>query len=256
MAFELIVRRLPAGRKGLPATISLSGRTEGRPALNIAMTKDFVQAAAFAAEGISGIINVTAMVGTGDDAGKIRLKADADGINIGRISAKSGALLLNLGFVEALGPDFRKKAYTTARVVSPGLVEIDVPAFAGADDDDDANEETAPPSARSPTGRKQPAAVSEINGVTIDSTLDNESVSFKGKSIEVTTRQAKFTFLLARPRPEPVAETFLVKQLWENSPRDAAQQLRVIAADLQKALSTIGLNLLPVRGVGYQLKDL
>lgn len=96
-----------------------------------------------------------------------------------------------------------------------------------------------------------------INGVLVDLTADEESVTFKGKSTEVTTRQAKFVRLLARPRPQPVAEAFLVGALWDGKPpQNATEQLRTMASDLQKGLSPIGLNLASVKGVGYQLKDL
>lgn len=62
--------------------------------------------------------------------------------------------------------------------------------------------------------------------------------------------------LLARPRPSPVAESFLIAALWDGKPPStAADQLRTMASDLQKGLSPIGLNLNLVKGAGYQLKD-
>jgi DNA-binding response OmpR family regulator len=91
----------------------------------------------------------------------------------------------------------------------------------------------------------------------VDLTLDNENVSFKGKSIEVTTRQAKLVRLLARPRPAPVATSFLIGALWDGKPPQTAQkQIEEMTLDLQKPLKGIGLDLKLVKGVGYQLKDL
>jgi hypothetical protein len=259
MAFDRLEVREKSGRSGLPASVSLSCLNGGRPAVMVAITEALIAGAGFAADS-----RFHALIGRDDDAGKIRIERADDGLLAPRL-LKSNSMLLNLGYVEAIGTEAHKKQFTSARVIADGVVEIDLPPF-----DSDTREPPAqlllpaPSPARAPAangggaGKKaSPLPGETLNGITIDMTEDNESVTFKGKTTEVTTRQAKLVRLLARPRPEPVGEAFLIKSLWGlPAPKDVKDQLRVIAGDLQKGLSPIGLNLVPVRGVGYQLKDL
>jgi hypothetical protein len=63
--------------------------------------------------------------------------------------------------------------------------------------------------------------------------------------------------LLARPRPAPVAVSFLVGALWDGKPpAGAIKQIEEMTGDLKKGLAGLGLALNLVKGVGYQLKDL
>ncbi len=96
-----------------------------------------------------------------------------------------------------------------------------------------------------------------LNGITIDQTDENESITFDGETVAVSALEAKLVKILARPRPAAVGEAFLVGNLWDKpAPRDATEQLRQLCAgDLKKGLASIGLNLASVKGVGYQLKD-
>ncbi len=111
------------------------------------------------------------------------------------------------------------------------------------------------PDVKPPAKAAPPAGKGETyHGVTIDFTEDDESVSFRGKTIEVTTRQAVLLKLLARPMPQPVAESFLIKACWHPVPKDAAAMLRQTVDDLRSALVAIGLDLRAVKGVGYQIK--
>jgi hypothetical protein len=255
MAFDRLEVREKSGRSGMPASVSLSCLNGGRPAVIVAITETLISGAGFAADS-----RFHALIGRDDDAGKIRIERADDGLLSPRL-LKSNSMLLNLGYVEAIGTEAHKKQFTTARVISEGIVEIDLPAFDSETREPPAQLLLAPPTRQPATpasgsSTAKPLAGETLGGITIDMTEDEESVTFKGRSTEVTTRQAKMVRLLARPRPEPVGEAFLIKSLWDHPPKDAKDQLRIIASDLQKGLSPIGLNLLPVRGVGYQLKDL
>lgn len=256
MAFDRLEVREKSGRSGLPASVSLSCLNGGRPAVMVAITETLIAGAGFPPDS-----RFHALIGRDNDAGKIRIERADDGLLAPRL-LKSNSMLLNLGYVEAVGTEAHKKQFTTARVIADGIVEIDLPAFDGDTREPPAQLLLAPPSKQpvapvSANTKTKPAAGETLGGITIDMTEDEESVTFKGRSTEVTTRQAKLVRLLARPRPEPVGEAFLIKSLWDApTPKDAKEQLRMIASNLQKGLSPIGLNLLPVRGVGYQLKDL
>jgi DNA-binding response OmpR family regulator len=96
-----------------------------------------------------------------------------------------------------------------------------------------------------------------LNGITIDLTDENESITFDGETVAVSPIEAKLVKILARPRPAAVGEAFLVGNLWDKpAPRNATEQLRQLCVgDLKKGLASIGLNLTAVKGVGYQLKD-
>jgi hypothetical protein len=219
----------------------------------IALRKDLVAKAGFKAD-----MKFTVLLGTDDDHGRLRIVKDKAGTPCARELARTGAFFFKLGVLPAIGVTPSKQRPAEARCIENG-VEIDLPPDAGP-------KLLAPP-AKTPAektaaaagggARKLGQAGETFNGVTVDLTEDSESVSFKGKSTEVTTRQAKFVRLLAKPRPSPVGEAFLVGALWDGKPpATAMEQLRTMAGDLQKGLSPIGLNLCLVKGAGYQLRDL
>ncbi len=251
MGFERLELRAESGRRGLPASVSLSCHGGGRPAVIVALTAPLVREAA-----MMPADRLDALIGTGADAGKIRLQTSAAGLLKPRL-LKADAFLLNLGFIAAIGAEPRRKVNTTARVIGPGLIEVDVPQFP-ADDDEDADEAVdvaattaATVPAAPPRRSARPSGGETINGVTVDLTSDAETVSFKGEMIEVTARGARLVRLLARPRPSPVAESFLVNALWEGKPPASAMtQLRELASDLAKGLAPIGLALNAVKGIG------
>lgn len=262
MAFERLEAREKSGRSGLPASVTLTNRTAGRPAVLVSLTSTLVDGA-----NLETLSKFDALIGTGDDVGKIRIVAASEGMLTPRV-LKGRSLLLDLGFVAALGTTPQRKQFTTARVIEKGVVEVDLPDFNGEDDAplDTAEVRGAVPPAP-PARPAQPAAIAparkasakaeRVNGVLIELAEGRECVTFNGKSVEVSPRGARLVFLLARPRPSPVATSFLVNALWDGKPPGSAMTtLQQIAADLQKNLSPIGLDLRVVRGVGYQLKDL
>lgn len=259
MTFERLKARYQNGTKKGPATISLTGR--GLPRVNLSLSGPLAKEA-----DLTCGEKVHLSLGAGMDAGKILIERADDGVFTTRV-LKGSAVLIDGGFIDAVGTVAQKKRSTTARVISAGVVEIDIPDFNAGDDDDIDEEGDEPDSASSSQPQKshpsprtaapKGAKAETVNGITVDLTLDNESITFAGKALEVTTRQAKFIYLLARPRPAPVAVSFLINALWDGRPPGSATSaVTQMAADLQKALSPIGLNLNLVKGGGYQLKDL
>jgi hypothetical protein len=266
MAFERLEVRNPSGAKGAPAAMSLSCHGgSARPAALVALSKALCVEA-----GLSDKSKFDIFIGTDDDAGKLRIEAEKDGLVAPR-ALKGGGLLLNLGYVPVIGVEPCKKMPTEAAVIERGTVEVMIPDFEGdrprmlpAPPADRAHHEkpaAAPAPAKGGATAPKPAKgagknVEHFNGITIDLTEDAETVSFREKSTEVTSRQAHLVKLLARPRPAPVASSFLIKELWGSSkPPQAEDALRNMCGDLQKALSPLGLALNVVKGVGYQLKD-
>jgi hypothetical protein len=244
MAFERIALAIAKTKASAGITITQRGKAV------IALRKDLVTQTGFKAKD-----TFSAMLGTDDDHGRLRIVKDKDGVACARELKKTGAFFFNLGMVPAIGVTPHKQRPIEARLVEGGI-EIDIPP-------DDGPKLLAPPRRpvnEAPTnggGAPKEGGGNAVNGIFIDLTQDDESVTFRGKSTEVTTRQAKLVSLLARPRPQPVAESFLIGALWDGKPpANAKDQLKQMAADLQKGLSPIGLDLRTVKGVGYQLKDL
>lgn len=245
MAFERIALAIAKTKASAGITITQRGKAV------IALRKDLVAQAGFKAKD-----TFSAMLGTDDDHGRLRIVKDKDGVACARELKKTGAFFFNLGMVPAIGVTPHKQRPIEARLVEGGI-EIDIPPDDGP--------KLLPPPAKMPRndappnngGTPKEGGGKAINGIFIDLTQDEESITFRGKSTEVTTRQAKLVSLLARPRPQTVSENFLMGALWDGKPpKDGAEQLRLLCADLKGGLSPIGLDLRTVKGVGYQLKDL
>lgn len=254
MAFERIALQLGKPKASAGITITKNGKTV------IALRKDLV-----AKVGFKSSDTFSVLLGSDEDHGKLRIVKDKAGIACARELSKTGAFFLNLGMVPAIATTPAKQRPIEARVIENGI-EIDIPPDEGpkllAPPAQRGNSSVIATEAAAPAPAKNKPATNGVdlqhfNGITIDFAKDAESVAFKGESIEVTARQAEFVKLLARPRPQPVAESFLVAGIWNGKPSATAkEQLKTMAADLQKGLSPIGLNLCLVKGVGYQLKDL
>lgn len=250
MAFERIELTVVKAKASAGITITQRGK------IVVALRKDIVAKAGFKASGTFAVL-----LGIDDDHGVLRIVKDKDGTACARELKKTGAFFFSLGMVPAISTTPHKQRPIEARLIDNGI-EIDIPPDDGPKllAPPKAAEKPAPaaredkPSPKAPSTPKSDAIA--FNGVTIDVTLDKESISFRGKSTEVTTRQAKLVQLLARPRPAPVAESFLIANLWNGKPpASASDQLRTMADDLRAGLAPIGLNLNLVKGAGYQLKD-
>lgn len=281
MAFERLEVRAKAGGPVKPAAVTLScvGGAK-RPAAVISFTPEFRTAAGFTEKSKFDVL-----IGRGEDSGRLRLVASDAGIVSARIFKRTKAFFVNLGFVPEIGTVGAKRTPTDARVIERGTVEVDIPDF-DRGGDEDLSAKTAPVSSTlatllaDPASKKatteKPAAknagngksgnghapalaagsmVETYNGVSIDFAEDDERVTFKGKTTEITAEQALLIRALARPRPSTVIERFLVEAVWKKSPpKYATDQLRSMVAELQPGLKPLGLDLKKVPGVGYQLR--
>jgi hypothetical protein len=252
MAFEqLDVQTKSAGR--LPAAITLyryGNSGEHIPAgTAISLRSDLVEQAGFSP---ASLFNV--FIGSGEDAGKLRLVQAANGKVKACFMKRTNAFFVRLGVVAAIGLEPCPRTEIQARVIERGTVEVDIPELVPA-----ADQEAAEGNAQAGQAAKAPPVEVFYHGITIDTTAGEETVTFDGEGIAVSAIEARLVLLLARPRPTPVAETFLIANLWgtkQAAPKNAAEQLRQLCAgDLKKGLAKLGLNLAPVPGVGYQLKD-
>jgi hypothetical protein len=122
MAFERLEVRATSGKKGMPASMSLSCHGgSSRPAAIVSLSAALVAEAGFDDESKFSIF-----IGTDDDAGRLRVTADEDGIVEPR-ALKGGALFLNLGYVPVIGVEPCKKQPAEASVISRGTVEVIIP---------------------------------------------------------------------------------------------------------------------------------
>lgn len=271
MAFKDILP--PARKADAPAVMSISWRGKASLVCNVTLRKALVDIAGLAAGG-----KVAVGLGDDDDAGKLAISP----IHVAHFAlrgVRAGSLKFDFPAPACFGGEARGAAPAEAEwrpdigaivvTIPPAWLDHAAPADgaarkakAGAEMRTlDQAERAAPQKAAATVAAKPKAPTAKasdtINGVTIDPTPDAESVTFNGKTMEVTAKQARLVALLARPRPAPVALSFLVNALWDGKPpATAGESVKQIAADLQKALSPIGLDLRLVKGVGYQLKDL
>ncbi|ODM71711.1 hypothetical protein [Bradyrhizobium elkanii] len=246
MAFERITIVQGKAKASAGVTITQTGKTV------IAVRKDLVAEAGFKAGASYNVL-----LGTDEDHGKIRIMLDKAGVPCARELKRTGAFFFNLGPVPAIGTTPTHQRPTEARLIDGGI-EVDIPEDTGPKllpAPKAAGAEPAADSKRSP--KKDSDNEVFLNGITIDQTNGDESVTFDGEGVAVSTIEAKLVKILARPRPQVVAEAFIIGALWEKGrPPSAADQLRrLCTGDLKIALAKIGLNLNVVKGVGYQLKD-
>ena len=104
-----------------------------------------------------------------------------------------------------------------------------------------------------------PAAAKATTGGAVEVCTDpeNESVTFGGKTMEVSGEQAQFTLLLVRAMPNPVGRDFLEKKLFPGRSGESARAgLNVIIGPTRTALAGIGLDVHTVRSVGIVLRPL
>lgn len=239
-----------------PAAITLSRHTKSsKPAtVTISLRSDYVAEAGFSPKS-----TFDALIGTGEDAGKLRLVEAKDGKLCACFMKRTNAFFVRLGVIKAIGIDPCPRTPADARVITKGTIEIDIPELSPVADDEDADDAAGEQKAAAPVAAKPPSSHEVfLNGISVDLTDGEESVTFDGEGIVVSSIEAKLVTLLARPRPAPVAEAFIVANLWSKggAPKNANEQLRQLCAgDLKAGLAKLGLNLAPVKGVGYQLKD-
>jgi hypothetical protein len=253
MTFELhkVVRP-----KDLPATVRIRGRKAGWVCF-LSIRSDLLKEI-----GGTEKNSFDVLIGLDADKGKLRLGMNnKDGIRCRKI--RGDTLTFDLGHV----PDFAQcevdKQRCDGRKVGD-QIEIDLPDWdmlaIEADDDPRARE----PAPRAPAARDSPPAKTvaagganpsySAHGVTVDLRHGEESVSYKNKMMDISTRQAALTVALLRGAPSAIGCEFLRDKILT----DVASHMRettldMACAELKKALAGVGLDLKTVRGVGYSI---
>ncbi|MEY9466319.1 DNA-binding response OmpR family regulator [Bradyrhizobium ottawaense] len=253
MAFERL--NIAVAKTKQPAGLSISARGN----TVVAVSAELIKQAGFKANASFAIL-----LGTDDDAGKLRIEHDANGVPCAREFKRTGAFFFKLGMVPAIGTLQRKQQRTGARLVDGGI-EIDIPKDDGprllpapAKPAAAGEQKGASPGAGAPRGAtpKDKLAGETFGDVVINTAEDQESITFKGKGLAVSAREAKFLTILAKPRPNPVGTGFITDKLWDGRPPTSAHvMLGQLVTDLKRSLPSIGLTVSLVKGVGYQLKD-
>lgn len=254
MAFERLT--IAVGKAKQPAGLSISARGN----TVVAVSAELIKQAGFKANACFAIL-----LGTEDDSGKLRIVHDKDGAPCAREFKRTGAFFFKLGMVPAIGTLQRKQQRTGARLVDGGI-EVDIPPADGpkllpAPAEAPAAKRDAAPAAGAAKGNAggdldRASRGEAIGDVVINAVEDQESITFKGKSLAISDREAKLLKILAKPRPNPVGTGFITDKLWNGRPPASAHvMLGQLVTDLKKSLPSIGLTVSLVKGVGYQLKD-
>lgn len=257
MAFEELKERV-SGTEMLPVSIRLTNNN--RPRVIIALRKSF-------AESIDGFKKWTAcsvQIGSGEHAGKLRLLFDSKGVFAVRHTERGGAII-DLGYVAAIGTAPCELARTSATALDPSCIEIDIPEFeplssneeqADESEADESEEEVAHDDDSTDGAPPAPKSADTFNGITVDLTDDAEHITYRGVTVEVTKRQAKFLFLLAKNKPDVIAERTALNALWDGKPPiHAGDVLKQIVSDLGPLLKPLKLALNAKAG-GHQLVEL
>jgi hypothetical protein len=123
MAFEKLQHITASGRRGLPASVTLSGRG-GRPALKIALSMEFAARANFSAGAKFNLL-----IGADSDSGVVRLERDKAGIIVSQAMGKGG-LQFFCGHIERFGGEPQEKQFCAAEIVDTDTIEITLPPWA------------------------------------------------------------------------------------------------------------------------------
>lgn len=258
MPFVKLEKRI--GVKDDRGGASLSMRTykgSPKPITTLALRCHFLETTKFA-----NAKNFDVAVGDGSDAGKIAVTPNAKGAFVAR-QLKSG-LILDLGHLPQMGMAEHKNHSALVELID-GSAIVTVPEWSPESDDDDDDEEdaeidTAPAQSGAATLLSKSNGKSAVqsvtwHGVTINLTPDNEAVSYRGQTAEVSPRGALLIEALARVMPSCVGDDFLIGKLWKIKPAGAASALDMVMRDLS-SLKKLGLELRTQRGVGRQLVDI
>lgn len=126
MAFEKLETIIRSGRSGMPASVTLHGGSRsGRPAFIINLSKECAaQAEIFNGE------KFNLLIGTGDDAGVVRLVPDAEGV-ISALTNGKGGVRFFCGHIARFGSGLREKEFCAAEIDKEArCIEITLPAWA------------------------------------------------------------------------------------------------------------------------------
>jgi hypothetical protein len=250
MAFDLVI---PPKAQNLVAPAVASVKWRGKQlCCFVTLRRRLAESLGIAAAG--GKVHVA--VGSAADAGKIRVKADADGYFTPR-TLRAGSLCVAFPVPAFLGDDLRKPTAARAEMVA-GAVVVTLPW--------DASVPPARPAALAPETalitpepgialRRAPAQhYVAIWGMDFDPAPGKERVGRAGKWIEVSPRGFKLLRMLALAEGEPVSDAEIILRLWEVRPPGVTAMLDMVLRDL-KTLRLVDFAVEPVRGKGFRLVD-
>ena len=259
MGFQKLQSIVSAAAATAPVTVRLTKRA----AVVIHIKKSFIGGAADNALWTRADVSL----GDGDDEGKLMIEPSASGLVA--VAQLKHAVTINIGRIDGIGPGPSKSHPAVANIFCDNIVltipelpqveieevESDEADDAGqdeteddeSDDADDAGTDAAPP----------PAAKGEtFGGVTIDLSDGDESIMNRGVMVEVTKRQAKLVYLLAKNRTTGCTRGFLLNALWDGAPPShASDTLDSIIHDIAEVLAAAKLAVVP-KALGFKLVDL
>lgn len=198
-------------------------------------------------------------IGDGDDEGKLLVEPSEEGLI--QVAHLKHGLILNIGCIPSIGTAKSKSWPAEARHLDSSII-VTIPELPPAEDNGDAEEEPDDHDADDDTDSGTDAAPppaprgETFAGVTIDLTEGRERVSNRGVTAEVTKRQAKLVYLLARSRPSGATRGTILNALWDGKPpAEAEAVLSQIVGDIAEVLAPLKLAIEP-KGVGFKLVDL
>ena len=250
MAFEL--HKIESRSQRLPATVRLR-RCKNGVICYLSVSGDAVK-------GIGGNdkSSFDILIGKAEDAGKLRLRVNKDGKVKARRLLRTGWLCFILGVVGDFPQSEVDKQRCAAKVVEKDTLEVTLPDWKALIEDDvqpaKGGGKQAPVPALRPPAPPNPAARFSRNGIAIDPTIDSESVTFRKKTMDLTTRQAAVLAALLRAMPSSIGRSWLCSKPLADVPTDMREaMLDLIFSDLGIALPGIGLELKITKGVGAAL---
>lgn len=198
------------------------------------------------------------LLGEDEDKGKLQIVRDISATKGPAIKTmKKGGVTISIGYREELTKVPRQKVQIFARKIDEDTIEIDLPDW--SKDTADVSNKSVTTAYKEPTLPPQSPSKPPIhfNGVTISTEKEKESVTFKGKSVEVSSRQAQFISLLARTMPKHVAEIFIIDTLWGSKKQPNTESvLKQIKDSCVYDLEPLSLTVVYTKGVGYALKEI
>lgn len=231
----------------LPASISIF-RPRG---IGAARVRIGLSAALCSEAGWTQQQQLDVLIGEGEDAGKLRLVTMKDG-PVGARLARGGGCMVDLGIVAELGTEPRPKMRCMAVHAGGGAIDITLPdpdAWAAlvVDGEDDAADEIVEDDGEG--GESSP------DDVIVTLEPENETIEFRNKVMEITTRQARLLYVCVNAMPGVASRADVVAKIFDgHPPKYADQTLSTIASELRKILPQLGLDLETVPGEGYRLR--
>jgi hypothetical protein len=250
------------------ASVRLLQRSaSSKPALLISLRKGVMGGLKWKPSDMFGLA-----LGRDDNSGKVRIirRKDKTKAIAAPRQMKTGSLSFDFGHVASFGERGTLKAEAVAVIIDADTVEVTIPKFEYEDEVAEDNEEEEPEAAPAPKQLPAPArppvaapapeiqrrGVTKDNGIEIDDRKDAEHITYRGKTMEITLRQAIFLSALAKAMPQAVDRNFLTSRIFgARPPTTASMVLDQINMDLSKALPEIGLQIKNIKGVGFALQE-